>query len=67
METNQTITVNSIVKWKDLTLDGDYLLKRVVEDNGDKVVLMEIDERFSTWPIKPTSVAHKADLIKEHE
>jgi len=54
----------SIVKWRDATVDGDNLLKVIIEDNGNRVIIEEIDARFSTWTIKPRSLAHKSDLIK---
>ena len=41
--------VGSIVKWRDATVDGDNLLKVIIEDNGDRVIIEEIDARFSTW------------------
>lgn len=67
METDQTIKVNTKVKWKHPELDDDNLVKLVVEDNGDRVILMEIGEVFATWRIKPQFVALKADLVKVDE
>lgn len=56
--------VGSIVKWRDATVDGDNLLKVIIEDNGDRVIIEEIDARFSTWTIKPRFLARKSDLIE---
>lgn len=39
------------------------MLKKVVEDNGDRVIIQEIDAKFSSWNIKPTFLAHKRDLV----
>ena len=54
----------SIVKWRDATVDGDNLLKVIIEDNGNRVIIEEIDARFSTWTIKPRFLARKSDLIE---
>lgn len=56
--------VGSIVKWRDATVDGDNLLKVIIEDNGNRVIIEEIDARFSTWTIKPRFLARKSDLIE---
>ena len=61
---DNTMEVGSIVKWKDTTVDGDNLLRVIIEDNGNRVIIEEIDARFSTWTIKPRFLARKSDLIE---
>lgn len=57
--------MEKIYKFKDLKDDGDALcLFAVIEDRGPRVLVAEVSGQFNTWPIKPTFVYLKSDLVE---